>query len=209
VPPRVDRGGVAPLRAVDPGSGTPPTAGRPRDATIDERALAATRELLAEVGFEGTTVQAVAHRSGVHASAIYRRWPARVNLIEAALSPVRQVTVAPTGDLRRDLRRFLRAYVAMLTGPAVSAAASGLFTHYATTGTSSTTDFVAVSARPQLVAILRAAPPGAVDPSLDIDDVFDVLLGAVLARALVPTVAARKRSVDKLVDLAVRMVRPA
>ena len=183
--------------------------GRPRDASIDERALAATRELLGEVGFDGTTVQAVAQRSGVHASAIYRRWPARINLIEAALSPVREVTVAPTGDLRRDLRRFLRVYVTMFTGPAVRAAAAGVFTHYATSGTTSTTDFVAVSARPQLVAILAAAPPGEVDPSLDVDDVFDVLLGAVLARSLVPTVAARKRSVETLVDLAVRMVRPA
>ena len=56
--------------------------GRPRDTSINERALAATRELLVERGFDATTIQAVAEHSGVHASAIYRRWPSRIELIE-------------------------------------------------------------------------------------------------------------------------------
>ena len=43
-----------------------------------------------------------------------------------------------------------------------------------------------LSVRPQFRAILAATPPGTVDPSVDADDVFDLLLGAVLVRVMVP-----------------------
>ena len=83
--------------------------GRPRDAGISERALAATRELLVQRGFDATTIQAVAEHSGVHASAIYRRWPSRIELIEEATFPgLNPLSVQPTGDLRHDLRRCRR-----------------------------------------------------------------------------------------------------
>lgn len=68
-------------------TGSQPRSGRPRDNRIDERALTATRELLVERGFEATTIQAVAERASVHASAIYRRWPSRIELIEEATFP--------------------------------------------------------------------------------------------------------------------------
>ena len=43
---------------------------RPRDASISEQTLAATREMLLQRGFDATTIQAIAEHSGVHASAI-------------------------------------------------------------------------------------------------------------------------------------------
>jgi hypothetical protein len=67
---------------------------------------------------------------------------------------------------------------------------------------------LAVSARPQFLDILRAAPAGTVDPRIDADDVFDMLLGAILARSLVPTVAHRQRPVERLVDMCLRLVQP-
>src|SRR3954453_9449263 len=153
--------------------------GRPRDVSIDTRVIEAARELLVEVGYDATTVQAIAERSGVHASAIYRRWPSRVEIIEQAVFPgLGSVTVRPTGDVRRDLRRFVRSYVTMLGSPVARAAAPGLLASYqsgARTGMEET--LLALSARPQFLDILRAAPAGAVDPTVDPDDVFDMLLG--------------------------------
>jgi hypothetical protein len=66
-----------------------------------------------------------------------------------------------------------------------------------------------VSARPQFIDILSAAPAGSIDPDVDPDDVFDVLLGAVFARILVPTVSARRRPVERLVELALRLLQPS
>ena len=47
------------------------------------------------------------------------------------------------------------------------------------------------------------------DPDLDPDDVFDLLLGAILARTLVPTVVQRNRPVERLVDSVLRLLHPA
>lgn len=184
--------------------------GRPRDTSINERALAATRELLVQRGFDATTIQAVAEHSGVHASAIYRRWPSRIELIEEATFPgLSPLGVRPTGDLRRDLRRFVRAYLAAFGAPAARAAAAGLFAHSQTSSAPRPPEMLLrVSARPQFQDILRAAPTGTVDPAVDPDDVFDMLLGAVLTRTLLSTVTARNRPVERTVDMILRMLRP-
>lgn len=180
--------------------------GRPRDAEIDERAIATTLELLEEQGFEGTTVQAVAARSELHASALYRRWPSRIALIETAVSPMFATKgFTPSGDLRRDLRRFVRGFVAAFGSPAARAAMPGLLAHYQAAGSRRPEEWLRLSARPQFLAILRAAPPECIDPTVDPEDVFDMLLGAILARTLVPTVSARHRPLERTVELMVKL----
>jgi AcrR family transcriptional regulator len=183
--------------------------GRPRDASIGERALAATRELLVQRGFDATTIQAVAEHSGVHASAIYRRWPSRIELIEEATFPgLNPLSVQPTGDLRHDLRRFIRAYLAVFSAPAARAAAAGLLAHHQTASRPRPPEiYLRVSARPQFQDILRAAPPGSIDPAVDPDDVFDMLLGAVLARILLSAATARRRPIERTVEMIIRLLR--
>jgi AcrR family transcriptional regulator len=193
-----------------PRSAGPRSAGRPRDATIDDRVLTATRDLLATEGFDATTIQAITERSGVHASAVYRRWPSRIEIIEEAVFPgFAAVTVEATGDLRRDLRRFIRVYLSTLGEPAARAAMPGLLACYQSNARDEGPEkWLAVSARPQFWDILRAAPSVLVDPAVDPDDVFDVLLGAIIARVLVPTVVRRDRPVERLVDMTLRLLHP-
>jgi AcrR family transcriptional regulator len=188
----------------------PPRRGRPRDASIDGRVLDATRQLLVEAGFDATTVQAIATRSGVHASAIYRRWPSRTEIIEDVVFPgFEGLSVAATGDLRKDLRRFIRSYVATLGAPAAVAAIPGLLAAYQSgSGGRSAEEWLPVSARPQFLDIVRAAGESGVDPAVDPNDVFDVLLGAIIARTVVPVVAARHRPVEVLVDMGMRLLQP-
>ncbi|MFD8002892.1 TetR/AcrR family transcriptional regulator [Streptomyces mirabilis] len=185
--------------------------GRPRDTSIDERALAAARELLVQRGFDATTIQAVAEHSGVHASAIYRRWPSRIELIEEATFPgLSPLSVRPTGDLGRDLGRFVRAYLAAFSTPAARAAAAGLLARHQTSERTGPPEvYVRMSARPLFQDILRAAPPGTVDPAVDPDDVFDMLLGAVLTRTLLFSATARARPVERTVEMILRLLRPA
>jgi hypothetical protein len=147
----------------------------------------------------------------VHASAIYRRWPSRIEIIEQAVFPgIPPVTVRPTGDLRRDLRRFIRAYLSASGAPAARAAMPGLLAAHQRPGRSGAAEtWLAVSTRPLFVDILRETPSGSVDPTVDPDDVFDLLLGAILARTFVPTVVHRNRPIERLVDLMLRLLRPA
>jgi AcrR family transcriptional regulator len=185
-------------------------AGRPRDSSLDQRAIEAARELLVEEGFEATTMQAIAKRSSVHASALYRRWPSRIELIEEAVFPgLDPPAVAPTGDLRADLRRFLDAYLEAFGSPAAATATPGLMAHHRASGHERSPEhYLRVSARPQFRDILVAAPAGSVDPDLDPEDVFDILLGAILYRTVVPTMTARRVPLERTVDLLIRMMRP-
>lgn len=184
--------------------------GRPRDQSIDTRVLDATRLLLKDRGFDDTTIRAIAETSGVHASAIYRRWRSRTEIIEEAVFPgLSSVVVRPTGGLRRDLRRFIRAHLVAFGAPEAKAAMPGLLATYQSSGRSGAPEeWLAVSARPQFLDILLAAPVGSVDPGVDPNDVFDILLGAMIARTLVPTVALRNRPVEQLVDAVLRLVQP-
>ncbi len=182
--------------------------GRRRDPAIATAVIAATRQLLEEVGFAATTVQEIARRSGVHPPAIYRRWSNRISLIEdAAFSHMVEVPVDPTGDLRADLMRFLSAYEAMLDQPATSAAIPGLLTSYQRGMEPLEKTWEHLSLRPQLVRILAAAPQQ-VDTDVDPDEIFDLLLGTMLSRAIIPPLAARRRPLDRVVDLLIRILRP-
>ena len=185
------------------------TRGRPRNPEIDEVVLETTRELLAEVGFAATTVQEISRRSGVHPPAIYRRWPSRRALIEdAAFSGLTELRVEPTGDLRADLAAFLTAYECSLGGPAARAAMPGRMATYQDESSPVTAaHWLHLSVRPQFEAILHASVD-AVDPSLDVDEVFDLVQGAVLGRIFVPLIAARGSDLDTMVEMVVRILTP-
>jgi hypothetical protein len=99
--------------------------------------------------------------------------------------------------------------LAAFGAPAARAAAAGLFAHSQTSNAPRPPEMLLrVSARPQFQDILRAAPTGSVDPAVDPDDVFDMLLGAVLTRTLLSAVTARNRPVERTVDMILRMLRP-
>lgn len=107
-------------------------SGRPRDPAKDVAVLTAVRELLVEVGYQGTTVLAVARRAGVGAPTIYRRWPTKEDLVEdAAFGHVGPVPVPdPTGDLRADLRAWVTLFLGRLADPVTRAALPGLLIAY-------------------------------------------------------------------------------
>jgi AcrR family transcriptional regulator len=117
--------GYFPVVASEPETQAP---GRPRDPQKDQDALAAARELLAEVGYQGTTIAAVARRAGIGAPTIYRRWRRREALIEdAAFAHSRPAPLpAPTGDLHADLRAWVEAFLVELSDPVIRAALPGL-----------------------------------------------------------------------------------
>lgn len=109
-----------------------PAAGRPRDPDKDVAVIRATRELLVEAGYQGTTVIAIARRAGVGAPTIYRRWATKESLVEEAAFGHAHPTPlpAPTGDLRADLRAWVAMFLDWLAHPVTRAALPGLLTAY-------------------------------------------------------------------------------
>jgi AcrR family transcriptional regulator len=91
-----------------------PRHGRPdeRVRRSKEAVLAATVQLLSETGFGGVSVDAVAARSGVAKTTIYRHWPSRSALLVEACSKLGSKPNTPdTGSLKGDVA-VLAAYMA-------------------------------------------------------------------------------------------------
>ncbi len=59
--------------------------GRPSNEHLTERLLAQTRHLLAETGYEGTRLDAIAQAAETSKQALYRRWPDKLTLVRQAL----------------------------------------------------------------------------------------------------------------------------
>jgi len=188
-----------------------PRRGRPRDPLIDTRVLDATRALLAAKGLPGTTIQAVSRLAEVRPNAIYRRWQTRMDLIEEAIFPgFDTLAFEPTGELNRDLVRFVQIYRSVLAKPEVLAAVPFLLSRNDRTDEPRSADhWEWRSVRPLFRAILAAAPEAAVDRDVDPDDVFDLLIGAILHRTQLLALGLRTGSADNTVDLICRLLRPA
>jgi AcrR family transcriptional regulator len=95
---------------------TPPAPrGRPRDPKRDEAIYDAAIALVAEAGYEGMTLEAVAARAGVSKPTIYRRCPeGKAQLVAAAIAHHREAKpqTPDTGSLRGDLLATVRDMVA-------------------------------------------------------------------------------------------------
>jgi AcrR family transcriptional regulator len=83
--------------------------GRPRSAQAHKAIIDATLELLAEEGFQGLSIEAVAARAGVGKTTIYRRWSSKEELVMEAIRQVQiDVPVMDTGNFRNDLAALLK-----------------------------------------------------------------------------------------------------
>lgn len=101
--------------------------GRPRDESIDEAVLDATRALLAEVGYRRLSIEQVAKRAEVSRPTIYLRWENKPALVHAAIFRTRPAVGLPhTNSLAEDLRALARASVRAYSAAGVRGAMLGL-----------------------------------------------------------------------------------
>lgn len=100
-----------------PASVEQPTSGpgRKRDPARDGVILDATLRVLAELGYDGTTIDLVASRAGMARATVYRRWPTKADLVVDAVSrmsgdDVDLAKLPDTGTLRGDLLAMVRPF---------------------------------------------------------------------------------------------------
>lgn len=173
-------------------------AGRPRDPLVEQRVLGAARELLAEVGYEGTTIQGISKRSGVSAPTIYRRWATKPAIVEDAVFHLDEFSLpTPTGDVRDDLRAWARMFLDMAIEPASRAAVPALMSAYSR-DPESYNRLLERGETPARVAI--AAMLEADHASCDADMVFDLLRGAIFMRAQTHGGSGADAFCDRLTD---------
>ncbi|GAA4374860.1 TetR/AcrR family transcriptional regulator [Nocardioides caricicola] len=77
---------------------------RPRvEGDREQEIFQATLEVLAEVGYDRLTMDAVAAKAKASKATLYRRWTNKVSLVIEALHPKGEYVVPDTGSLRSDL----------------------------------------------------------------------------------------------------------
>lgn len=84
--------------------------GRQRSEAADHAILDATLELLSENGYASLTMAAVIARAGVSSATLYRRWPAKQDLVAAALATLHaEIVDIDTGSLPSDIDAMVNA----------------------------------------------------------------------------------------------------
>ncbi len=99
--------------------GRPGRGGRPRDPSRDGAIRAAILQVLAESGYAGLTMDAVAAAAGVGKATIYRRWRTKSDLVTDAVAELSSMSIdtPDTGSLEGDLRVLLHSLVGAVNGP--------------------------------------------------------------------------------------------
>src|SRR5436190_7688177 len=108
--------------------------GRPQDAGRTREILRSAVELLAEVGYDRLTMDAVAERAGAGKATLYRRWSSKSRLVVDAVAdftPFPEGDDVDSGSLGDDLRHALGLYMGgdPLRQRVVSGLASALARH--------------------------------------------------------------------------------
>lgn len=175
----------------------------PRVTRSRAAVIAATLDLLAERGIAATTIDAVAGRSGVAKTTIYRQWDGQPALVLDAIGTTLRTPADPdTGNLRGDLLDLLGGLAdALSSGPA-----AGLMPALIDAAERDPA-FAALHHREATqrhhvvhAAIARGIERGELPPGTDPAEVLDMVSGPVFYRRLVSAGAVDRAFAQRIVD---------
>jgi AcrR family transcriptional regulator len=198
---------------------TPDAAGaaaRPRvEGVREQEILDAALEVLAEVGYDRLTMDAVAQRAKASKATLYRRWTSKAKLVVEALAQTKTTPEIPdTGDLRSDLLTAFCGHGGLTDHDTTST--FGAVVTAVTTDAEFAAEFRAQVVEPKSVVARtvfeRARDRGELRADLDLDLVVPALAGIVLHRVFVlgeePDADLVERAVDQIILPAVRPQGP-
>lgn len=179
--------------------------GRPRSDRAHRAILEATRDLLAETGYEALTIEAIAVAAGVSRQTVYRWWSAKSAVVAeavlAGLVDAERAAPPDTGDIAADLRGWWRDTLAIMAEPRTAGLVRGLVVAAAENTGEATRLYARFTGplRDAITARLHAeAERGRLRAGPALDTVGDALIGALLYRLLTGTA---ERTDTVLVDL--------
>lgn len=145
---------------------------------------------LAERGYARLSMEAVAKRAGVGKSALYRRWPSKLDMTLAVVAEfsVGQAEISDTGSLAGDVRKSLEAMAHWLSHPQFSRILADLVAEMGRSPELS--GFVeGMIGQPRRargrILIERAIARGELDPDVDLEFALDLLPAPIYWRLLV------------------------
>ncbi|MFA5712355.1 TetR/AcrR family transcriptional regulator [Mycolicibacterium sp.] len=199
------------MKADAPPDDKTPAAGRPRDPRLDAAILAATADLLVEIGYANVTMAAIAERAGTTKTAVYRRWPSKAELVhEVAFPAVPSALEIPPGDIAADVRAMIAAARDIFTTPVVRAALPGLIADMTADEQLNARVMDRFSALFSAVRtrVIEGVARGDVHPDVDPDRLVEVIGGTTMLRLLLdPVKPLDEQWVDQTAAIVVHGVR--
>ena len=187
--------------------------GRKRDHTRDPQILEAAIDVLAEMGFDGMTIDMVAARAKAGKATIYRRWPSKADLVLDAVAYMKAGELdlehlPDTGTLRGDLVAMIRPRT-IEEGERNLRILGGLFGMIATSPELAAAAHAAIidpRAAANRFFLRRAIERGEISPDCDVDTLSILTPAMATFRALV-----QKQPIDRafLVSLIDGVLLPA
>lgn len=164
--------------------------GRPRSAASHQAMLKATLELLAEVGFEALSIEAIASRAGVGKTTIYRRYKSKDELVADAIESIREEVFIPnTGTFWNDMDALIENAAQITLTPLGRQTVAMIIS-----SASGNPGFAQIYWEKYLqprrqtfsIVIERAKARNEVQKGLDPDLVFDIMSGIMLYALIFP-----------------------
>ena len=175
-----------------------------RGEHVRQTVLAAAFEELAAHGFDGATVAAVAQRSGVHETTVYRRWATRENLFVAALleRSADAIPAPDTGSTRGDLLVLVREVLRYAASPAGMALLRAALLPVDDTYSDARKDFWAQRLDALSPVVRRGIERGELRPDTDDRLLLEMLVAPIQGRLLLTGEPVDDGLAERLVELA-------
>lgn len=183
----------------------------PRVARSKEAILKATLDLLAENGVTATTIEAIAERSGVAKTTIYRHWAGKPELVIDAFASLTPPDKDPdTGSLRGDLEALIVGFSKALASGRFAALLPSLIDAAERDPEMSKLHHRFATDRETAVRriVTRARARGEVREDLTDSEVVDLVAGPIFYRRLVANDRLDARSAKRLAELIVELAAP-
>jgi AcrR family transcriptional regulator len=179
--------------------------GRKRDDSRDPEILQAVVDVLAEVGYDGMTIDMVATRAKAGKATLYRRWASKGEMVLDAVScmkPPVPAVLPDTGTLRGDLVAMIRPH-AVEDGDRKTRIMAGMLSVITKEPELADAVHAAITeprARANRVLIQRAIDRGEVAPGVDVDTLAQVMPAMTAYRKLVLRAPVDRDYLISLVD---------
>jgi AcrR family transcriptional regulator len=184
-----------------------PARGRPRSEQAGVELLKAALGLLAERGYAGLTMEAIARRARVGKATLYRRWTSVEEVLAAAVgSLVSAIEVPDSGSLSSDLLFLMRQAVDLYRGPAgrvIPGLVEAMARHPAVAR--AVREGYLSARRGHLLHVLeRGVARGELRPDIDFELALDLLGGPLFYRLLITGGPLDDRLARGTADLLIR-----
>jgi AcrR family transcriptional regulator len=198
----------------------PPSTAASGDRSPDRRSeksrkaiLDAAMELCREDGFPAVTIEGIARRAGVGKQTIYRWWPSKAAVLLEGINDVAggATDFPSTGDVVADLTTQMTGAASLLASDLFAPYTKGLIPaaqNDSAIAESLLEDIVRPRVEAGLVRLRQAQQDGQIRDDVDLADVMELLYAPLYYRLLLHTRPVDPADVPRMIDLAMRGLRP-